>query len=82
MILLLRTLRMIYLKVGELIEGIAFKMAVGKSMKEHKRYDWKGVVCEGVALASAFDLADFLPCLIPLSCGFFEISLSICRHVG
>ncbi|KAJ8449623.1 hypothetical protein Cgig2_005645 [Carnegiea gigantea] len=53
-------------RVGELVEGIVFKMLVGKRMEEDKRYDWKGIVREGVALAGAFNFADFVPYLAPL----------------
>lgn len=53
-------------RVGELVEGIVFKMVVGKRMEEDKRYDLKGIVREAVALAGAFNLADFVPYLAPL----------------
>ena len=53
-------------RVGELIEGILFKMVVGKGKEEDKRYDLKGVVEETAALAGAFNLADVVPFLAPL----------------
>lgn len=53
-------------RVGELIEGIVFKMVVGKVKEEDKRYDLKGLVEESVVLAGAFNLGDYVPYLAPL----------------
>ena len=52
-------------RVGELIDDIVFKMLIGKG-KEDKRYDFRGVIQEALALAGAFNLADFIPWLAPL----------------
>ena len=51
--------------VGEAIEGIVFKMVVGKGKEDDKRYDLKNVIQEASILGGAFNLADFIPFLAP-----------------
>jgi len=66
-------------KVGELIEGIVFKMVVGKGKEDDKRYDLKAVIEEGSgsALAGAFNLADFVPYLAPLDLQVYMLHLDV-----
>ncbi|XP_052179547.1 cytochrome P450 CYP736A12-like [Diospyros lotus] len=51
-------------KVEELVEDMTCRMVFGRKCDE--RFDLKGVIREDIALAGAFNVADFVPLLAPL----------------
>ncbi|PON47890.1 Cytochrome P [Parasponia andersonii] len=51
-------------KVGELIETITYRMILGRENED--KDDFKGLANEILALAGAFNLADYIPWLAPL----------------
>ncbi|XP_028801112.1 cytochrome P450 CYP736A12-like [Neltuma alba] len=51
-------------KVERLVEDIMYKMIFGRNRDD--RFDLKGLIHEGMKLAGAFNIADFVPFLAPL----------------
>jgi cytochrome P450 len=51
-------------KVKEVVENMTYRMVLGR--KKDNEFDLKGLISEGIAVAGAFNLSDYVPYLAPL----------------